>query len=97
MFTCAEGGADHLDAGSRALCEFTGPLTGHTHTYTHTRTKSFITQFNTKNYHHVFLIEHVLHFDMLAEFGLLYILDLNISKTGQLAIKYSDNYKFMCT
>lgn len=33
--TCTEGGADHLDARSGTLREFTGPLTGHTHTHTH--------------------------------------------------------------
>lgn len=30
--TCAEGGADHLDAGPGSLSEFTGSLTETTHT-----------------------------------------------------------------
>lgn len=34
LLTCTEGGADHLDAGSGALRELTGPLAAHRHTVT---------------------------------------------------------------
>lgn len=61
FFTCAEGGADHLDTRSGALCKFTGPLTGHT-------------QKMLTNKHDELYVLHLSSLCRLAEFGSLDIL-----------------------